>query len=786
MNILIDGQTLETPELNRGIGIYFKNVLNNMVKQRFEHVWFISVSDSALLRELDPWVSRNIVPIVDPVFAPSTEYQKSELYTSKINEIIDTNNIDAFWIPNPLMINVIFPSNRIKCRVFATIFDLIPAVMPVKDWPLNVKKEYHRRLVYLKDYKVIPFFISEATKVDYEKYIGENIGGGVTFLAADHRVFYNPRQNSNKDNIIVFTGGFDYRKNILGAIEAFIALLKKHADDQFIQSVKLYIVCKYNEADKEKLVSKLRKENVEEKVIFTGYISNEELANLYSKAMVFFFPSLYEGFGLPILEAMLGGAFVLSADNSSLPEVCGNYAMLCNALDFDNMADKLYEALYASLHESAEEREQRKNYALSYSWEKTAADTLHIVEAKEKRELKNRKHIAIVTPWPEQETGIANYIYKIVPYLSKWFEIDIFVDDLRNEKWKWKNFEYGNLYKIDLLDEMYSKYDKIIYQIGNNSQFHTQTLEKLLKYPGIVEIHDYVLHPFIYYSYFLKKKYDMYKFFLEIGYGKDGLKHYESVKNGWTVPDNEHFPMSHAISKLAVGTIVHNKWSSAHMKGMENVFVIPHPSFEQENIGISNKEEIKESITNKFYIDSGEIIIGCFGFVNSNKRPEKVIEAVEQLIQENYHVKLIFWGKANDNSIYELIKNKNLEDKIFIAGYLEKTVYEVALEMTDIVVNLRYPSMGETSGTLCEAFKFAKPVIVSEVNQYTEYPDEICWKVPVTEKEVLLLKEMLKYLIDHEDVRKVLGENGAAYANLVLKPDRIAELYKDVFYREDL
>ena len=250
MNILIDGQTLATPELNRGIGIYFKNVLNNMVKQRFEHVWFIAVSDLSLLKELDPWVSRNIVPIVNSIFSPGTDYQRSELYTSKVNEIIETNSIDVFWIPNPLMVNVIFPSDRIKCRVFATIYDLIPAVMPVKDWPSNVKKEYHRRLAYLKDYRVTPFFISQATKVDYEKYVGENMGGGVTFLAADHRVFYNPKQDLSKDNIIVFTGGFDYRKNILGAIEAFSALLKKHGEDQFIQSTKLYIVCKYNEADK--------------------------------------------------------------------------------------------------------------------------------------------------------------------------------------------------------------------------------------------------------------------------------------------------------------------------------------------------------------------------------------------------------------------------------------------------------------------------------------------------------------------------------------------------------
>lgn len=134
----------------------------------------------------------------------------------------------------------------------------------------------------------------------------------------------------------------------------------------------------------------------------------------------------------------------------------------------------------------------------------------------------------------------------------------------------------------------------------------------------------------------------------------------------------------------------------------------------------------------------------------------------------------------------DIIRKKNLESRVYITGYLQKKEYEVALERCDIVVNLRYPSMGESSGTLCEAFKYAKPVIVSGINQYCEYPDDVCWKVPVNQYEIPILTAMLKYLIDHENVRRALGNNACAYANQVLSPERIAKLYMNILSREDI
>ena len=155
-----------------------------------------------------------------------------------------------------------------------------------------------------------------------------------------------------------------------------------------------------------------------------------------------------------------------------------------------------------------------------------------------------------------------------------------------------------------------------------------------------------------------------------------------------------------------------------------------------------------------------------------------MLEAVNNLNKQGKQVRLCFFGKCNVNGVLEQIGGKGLEDIVCITGYLEKTEYEAALSLSDVIVNLRYPSMGESSGPLCEAFQCGKPVIVSEVNQYCEFPDEVCWKVPVGQNEILLLTKELEYLLEHPDVAQQIGHNAAKYARTVLSPVRIAGLYR--------
>ena len=781
MNILIDGQVLETPELNRGIGIYFKNVFNNMVKRSFSNVWYISISNRDVLQFLDPWVSERITPIVNPVFAPSTDYSKAEAFTIELNKVIQEYQIDVYWNPDPLMVNVLFPTHELACEMFITIYDLIPAVMPIKEWPVPVKTEYNRRLSILKKWKNLNLIcISEFTRKDVFNFCDPSLNSTIALAAADSKKFYTERTSKTlpKEFVIVFTGGFDYRKNMYGALKAYAKAFNSVSENHPIKRSKFYFVCHATDKEIQEFYSEAIALGVKNQIVLTGYISDEELKLLYSQCDVFFFPSFYEGFGLPILEAMLGGAFILSADNSSLPEVCGNHAMFCKADDVNDMANKLVLALNESLKESIEDKRERQKYALSFSWEVTADRTLQFFSdclAHSSPEVVEKKKIAIVTPWPEQRTGIANYIYKLVPYLSKYFYIDIFADNTNSTTINFEKNPCGNFFLIDELEKQYTNYDELIFEIGNSSEYHSGVYEMLLKYTGIVEIHDFVLHPFFYHAYYLTGKKTLYRDALERAYGQNGLDHYRAIKNKTLFPDNKKFPMCESASLLGKATIFHNRWSNDQCKNTVNTHIIPLACFDQpyRHENTQTQELLLQKIGGK---EKNTIIIGCFGYVNENKRPFQTVSAVKNLLSYGYKVKLIFWGNSNIPDFEKKLKS-SLQNSAFISGYLSGEEYACALELTDIVVNLRYPSMGESSGTLCEAYQYSKAVLVSDVNQYKEYPDEICWKVPVGKYEQECLTSMLKYLIDNPKVRKALGENAYDYAKNVLSPNVIAKEY---------
>lgn len=777
MKILIDGQTFESPELHRGIGVYVKNVINAMIKQSYGHDWFIAVANDRYLSELDPWVRSRLHILIAQEFLPSSNYICNEAYTNKAQEIIDEYDIDAFWVPNALMVNVLFLNRPLTCNMFATVYDIIPYIFPIQEWPQPIINEYHRRLSFLKnESRVSLFMISQATLNDWQKNIGECNGRCyVTVLAADSKVFFKRREQiQKKDPYILFTGGFDYRKNIDGALEGFKLAREKYIDDGAFQSYRLIIVGKYDESTKEKYLAKIKSKSLTQHVELAGEVSLNKLAQLYQEADLFFFPSKYEGFGLPLLEAMLAGDYVICANNSSLPEVCGEYATYFDADDKTSMADALYRGFCHHRDETLEDIEARQKYAKSFNWETTAVETLNIIDRTINSKSNNsyKPKLAIFTPWPMQKTGIANFEYKLVPYLTKYFEITVFTNS--KEK-NCKNMEDVCILDIGSFNAHRREYDYKLYQIGNNNAFHKEIFDMFIKESGIAEIHDFVLTPFFYWSYFKANQKKMFLKLLIDGYGEQGKLLYKEMLINDDCPDINEYPMVHAVTANAEKTIFHNSWCSSNIT-QKNKCVIPLPAFDfkipQSSLTQQSRANIQQFIDKK-----KETIVGCFGWVNENKRPDVVVRVIKRLIDEGYAVKLAFWGENNTKRLTKEIHSQHLEESVVISGYLSEEEYYFAMEITDIVVNLRYPSMGEASGTLCEALKLGKAVIVSDLNQYKEFPDDVCWKLPVDELEDKLLYEYLKILVSEPLIRHALGENGREYANTVLNPENIAKMY---------
>jgi glycosyltransferase involved in cell wall biosynthesis len=267
-----------------------------------------------------------------------------------------------------------------KKKNIATVFDLTPIIFPKEH---NRKRELITRYIlplYLRNTNKI-ITISQNTKIDIIKYFKipeEKIK--VIHLAANENYVPIDKYESTKiakkygvnNKFIIYVGTLEPRKNIPNLLKSY-NILKNYGINH-----KLIITGKKGWKYKE-IFETIEKLKLQNDVIFTGYVPDEDLPGLYNAADLFVYPSLYEGFGLPPLEAMQCGTPVITSNTSSLPEVVGDAGIMVDPYDIDGLASKMYEVL---TNEDLRNNMSKKGIerAKLFSWKKCAEEHLKVYE----------------------------------------------------------------------------------------------------------------------------------------------------------------------------------------------------------------------------------------------------------------------------------------------------------------------------------------------------------------------------------------------------------------------
>jgi glycosyltransferase involved in cell wall biosynthesis len=172
---------------------------------------------------------------------------------------------------------------------------------------------------------------------------------------------------------ILYVGSIEPRKNLLRLLDAYVLLRES------LSQYHLVIVGARNYWKSSPVARAVEHQGLQAQVTFTGYIPDEHLPALYNGAALFCFPSLYEGFGLPVLEAMACGVPVVTSNTSSLPEVAGDAAFLVDPYNVDEIAAAMRRVLQDG--ELAHDLHHRGlARAAQFSWEKTARETIAVYE----------------------------------------------------------------------------------------------------------------------------------------------------------------------------------------------------------------------------------------------------------------------------------------------------------------------------------------------------------------------------------------------------------------------
>lgn len=262
-----------------------------------------------------------------------------------------------------------------------TIHDLTPLINPEWFVPLHSEKF---RFIISKAVKRTDLIIadSNSTKKDIVKFFNINAEKiEVIYLAADE--IYKPIQEKEfiektkkkygiDKKYILFVGTIEPRKNLVRLLSVF-KQIKHHIKDYQL------VICGQPGWKTKTFFSKLNSfpEEVKKDIILTGYVPREEQLLLYNGCELFIYPSLYEGFGLPVLEAMSCGVPVITSNISSLPEVGGDAVILVNPEDEDEIGNAIIKVLE---DKNLRELLIRKGIERSklFNWRKTAEETLKI------------------------------------------------------------------------------------------------------------------------------------------------------------------------------------------------------------------------------------------------------------------------------------------------------------------------------------------------------------------------------------------------------------------------
>ncbi len=350
-----------------GIGTYIENLLYSMLK--------LDTSNSYTVF----WAGDNYENLKEKNSKIVLTSKKHGMFYENYYypEYIKKNNIDLHHVPQ----NGIGLTPQYTTPSIVTIHDLIPYIMPETVGPGYLERFLKDMPNIINQTKAI-LTVSEYSKKDvlkfFPKFPSDKIF--VTPLAANKNyiplnrkfcVDYLKYKFQIEGPYILYFGGFSKRKNVKELVLAFNKI-----SSSLKKNYKL-LLCGSLRDEGLKIKELCSQLDTSEKIIFPGFIDDKDVPIFYNCADLFVYPSLYEGFGLPPLEAMSCKTAVITSNLTSLPEVTGDNAILIDPFDKDQLATEMLSVLN-SASKLMEYEERGYTQSLNFTWEKTAALTLNV------------------------------------------------------------------------------------------------------------------------------------------------------------------------------------------------------------------------------------------------------------------------------------------------------------------------------------------------------------------------------------------------------------------------
>jgi glycosyltransferase involved in cell wall biosynthesis len=676
------------------------------------------------------------------------------------------------------------PAARGEVPVVVTLYDLIPEVLAeayLADPGLRRRYRARQQLVRSADAILA---LSESTAGDAVERLGVNPGRVTVVGAAPAPQFVPPASREQaaaqaaavvpglRPPFVLYTGGTDDRKNLERLL---LAWARVPADVR--ERWQLAIVCHLRPLERNHLEVRGRELGLGDGLALCGYVADDVLVRLCQGADLLVFPSLYEGYGLPIAEAQACGTPAVASATSALPELVHPHGRF-DPTDPDDMAATVTRALTD---------EETRAALLAHaarppdSWADVARRTVEAYDHLASRLAGHngarrpgprghggRLRVAFASPLPPQPSGVADYSYLLLEELAGRAEIHAFVDgppdgqrDHRLAQAPDGVASVRPLSSLEQVEALCGPFDAVVYSLGN-SEYHTGSLAALRRRPGVVLAHDVRLT-------------DLY------GFGPH--QHAGSVPGGFHAALQSMYagriPPDLGVSGW-IGQAEADRWGilmAREVVALSERFLASSPlaaelahldaaPADRDKIAVLGLAIGVHALSGPRPPASGPPVVATFGLVNPLKQTGKVVEAFAAMVATGSEARLVVVGPCGEAEAATL-RNRAAElgvaERVELTGWVGEEEYRRWLERATVAVQLRSASNGETSGAAGACLASGLATVVTAVGPARDLPDDAVAKVPPDVVPAELGRVLLGLLSDAPR-REALGREAAAYA----------------------
>ena len=361
--------------------------------------------------------------------------------------------------------------------------------------------------------------------------------------------------------------------------------------------------------------------------------------------------------------------------------------------------------------------------------------------------------IAFFSPLNPIQSGISDYSEELLPFLARGATVDLYID-----QYKPSNAAITAQFAVRPAAEFpaaqqAAPYDSLVYQMGN-SPAHAYIYELLARYPGVVVLHEFVLHHLRMWMLLNAGRAGAYVEAMAGAYGGAGRALARRVLMGQHPTAMFDYPLVEETIGRATGIIVHSAYLAGRVQAVR-----PDVPLAVVPMGVPLPPLLVQAAARaRLGLDPDLFVVASVGHLNPYKRLSVALRAFKALVMQAPRARYLLVGSASPNfNIRRMIGMLGLDAQVQVVGYAPPAQFADYLAAADVCVNLRYPTAGETSAALLRLMGAGLPTLVSDTGAFTELPDAAVGKVDIggIEEEVLL--EYLLLLARRPDVRQAMG-----------------------------